>query len=230
MKQAVRLEPPSFMERLIRLVYPAKCMICDRILDEMASIMLCDSCHELLPRCESGFVEMPSMPYVHKLFAAYYYDEGLDSAIHDMKFNHQPRLAETFGYLLYEEMTKIPLLPDWDMILPVPMHRSKKRKRGYNQSELLARQLSKLLQVPTSSDILVKIRSTRPQSKLKREERLINLEGAFNVFDDSAIVGKNILLIDDVATTGTTLNHCAKVLYERGAAFIFASVIAIVEK
>ncbi len=230
MKQEVRLEPPSLLERVIRLVYPAKCMICDSLLREEASLMLCESCHTLLPRCEKGFVKMPSMPYIHQLFAAYYYDEGLDSAIHAMKFNHQPRLSETFGYLLYEEMDKVSYLPDWDMILPVPMHRRKKRERGYNQSELMALSLSRHLKIPVYSDLLIKTRYTRPQSSLKREERLMNLEGAFDVVNDTAIAGKNILLIDDVSTTGTTLNLCAKILYEKGAAFVYAAVIAIVEK
>lgn len=230
MKQEIRLEAPSFLERLIRLVYPAKCMVCDILLKEEASIMLCENCHSLLPRCEKGFVKAPFMPYVHKLFAAYYYDEGLDSAIHAMKFNHQPKLSETFGYLLYEEIAKVPLLPDWDMILPVPMHRKKKRQRGYNQSELLADRLSEYLHIPVYHNLLVKTRHTKPQSKLKREERLFNLEDAFDVVNGPEIEGKNILLLDDVATTGTTLNNCAKILYEKGAAFVFASVIAIVEK
>ena len=224
------LKPPSLTERLIRLIYPVKCMVCEKILKEDSILSLCDTCYELLPRYAKGFVKMPELPYVDKLLAAYYYDEGMDSAIHSMKFNNQPKLAQTFAYLIYEEMMKASCQPDIDMVLPIPMHLKKKRKRGYNQSELLAIELSALLRIEMPKNLLTKVINTRPQVGLRREERLCNTEGAFDVTDETQVNGKNILLIDDVVTTGTTLNTCAKILYEKGASNIYACVIAIAGK
>ena len=127
-------------------------------------------------------------------------------------------------------MVKEKFLPDFDIVIPVPMYRRKKHKRGYNQAELVAIKLADYLEVPVHIDNLVKIRKTRPQSSLKREGRLHNIEGSFQVKDPALVSGKNILLVDDVVTTGTTLNTCAKILYENGASWIFASAIAIAEK
>lgn len=230
MKQEAWLELPSFRERVIRLVYPVKCMVCDALLREDTTLYLCDSCHKMLPRYEKGFHPIPEIPYLNGLFAAFHYEEGIDSAIHAMKFKYQPKLSKTMAFLLYEEFLKEPVFPNFDLIIPVPMHPRKKRQRGYNQSELVGRELSRYLNIPIDTDLLVKTRYTRPQSRLKREERLHNMEDAFTIVKGHEVSGKNILLVDDVVTTGTTLNTCAKILYEKGASWIFASVIAIAEK
>ena len=129
-----------------------------------------------------------------------------------------------------EELSKYGVLPGFDYIVPVPMHPRKKRQRGYNQSELIARQLGEFLNMEVRTDILKKTRYTRPQSKLKRNDRLHNLEGAFSVSPDVFVEGKRILLVDDVLTTGTTINTCAKILKDKGVNMIYGIVIAIAEK
>ena len=230
MKQEACLKPPPFLERLIRLLYPVKCMVCDTLLKEDTVLALCEDCYKLLPRYEKGFVKKPSLPYINGMAAAFYYEEGVDKAIHALKFNHQPKLSMTMGYLLYEHIKEEAPLPEFDFIIPVPMHPRKKRQRGYNQSELVARELSSFLEVPVYQDLLYKTRTTHPQSSLKRDERLRNLEGAFEIRKDCDLTGKIVLLVDDVVTTGTTLNTCARILYEKGASWIFASVIANAEK
>lgn len=227
--RGIALKQPTLLEKLLRLVYPVRCMVCDTLLREDALLSLCDTCYSMLPRCEKGFERMPEIPYVQEVFGACYYDEGIDSAIHSMKFNHQPKLAATFGLLLYEELIK-KKIPAVHVILPVPMYHGKQRRRGYNQSELIAGELSRYLNVPIIPDLLLKTRNTRPQVGLKREERLHNLEGAFRVENKQDLLGKTVLLVDDVVTTGTTLNTCAKILYENGADRIYAAVIAIAEK
>jgi ComF family protein len=224
------LKIPSIWERILRLVYPVKCMICDEVLKEDTALYLCETCSKMLPYYRKGFCAIPRIPYINGLFAAFYYENGVDRAIQAMKFNHQPLLSRTMAWLLYREMVKEKFLPDFDIVIPVPMHRRKKHKRGYNQAELVAIKLADYLEVPVHIDNLVKIRKTRPQSSLKREGRLHNIEGSFQVKDPALVSGKSILLVDDVVTTGTTLNTCAKILYENGASWIFASAIAIAEK
>lgn len=231
MDPEIYLKPPSLIERFLRLVYPAKCMVCSTILREDASLYICDACHKALPVNDKGFHKIPELPLIDGLFAAFSYTEGIDLSIRSMKFGHQPRLSKTMSWLIYEQLScRESILPDFDVIIPVPMHPRKKRQRGYNQSELVGKDLSLLLNVPVRTDILIKSRYTKPQSTLKREERLHNMTDAFKIAQNSDVTGKNILLVDDVVTTGTTLNTCAKILTENGAAFIFATVIAIAEK
>ncbi|MGI6623109.1 MAG: ComF family protein [Clostridiaceae bacterium] len=230
MKTGSSLKPISLIERILRLIYPAKCMVCDLILMEDSPAFLCDPCKKGLKRYGRGFCRIAELTEIDGLFAAFNYLDGIETAIHAFKFKNQPKLSETISRLLYEELNKHGNTPDFDYIVPVPMHPRKKRQRGYNQSELIAKQLGRYLNKEVRTDILRKIRYTRSQSRLKRRDRIYNLEGAFSVSPDAFIEGKRILLVDDVLTTGTTINNCAKILRERGVFFIYGIVIAIAEK
>lgn len=222
-------ERPSIGEQLLRLVYPAKCIFCGAVLPESTAISACKSCRASLPRYNRRFEAVPGIPYINGLFAAYVYEDEVESAIRAMKFSNQPGNAGTFAYLLYEAISEQDNIPDFDAIVPVPMHRRKRINRGYNQSELIAGELGKYLNAPVA-DYLVKVRHTKPQSLLGKEDRLGNLGNAIKAREGSPIKGLNILLVDDVTTTGTTLNTCARALYEAGASWIFAAVIAIAGK
>lgn len=219
-----------FLEKLIRLIYPAKCMVCDAVLNENSFLYLCESCKKSLPRYEKGFVKSMQMPYVDGFFAAFYYRDGLKTAIHNMKFKSHPRLSQTMGSLICEELFKHEPLPDFDFIIPVPMHSRKKRQRGYNQAELVANEVARIIKKELRTDILIKIRNTKPQILLKREERLRNLNNAF-VVNNNIVINKNrnsnVLLVDDVLTTGTTVNTCARILKENDFSSVYALVIAI---
>lgn len=107
------------------------------------------------------------------------------------------------------------------MIIPVPMFKSDIRKRGYNQSKLIAKEVSERINVPVCDKAVIKNRKTLPQKSLSRAERLNNLNGAFVITDRKHILRKNILLLDDVCTTGSTLAEITKLLLENGAATVF---------
>ena len=112
---------------------------------------------------------------------------------------------------MYEQIQKS--YPDYvfDYITYVPMHRKDKRSRGFNQSQLLAKELSKLMNIGCFQT-LIKVRQTDPQHILEGKKRLTNLKGAFKIVDKSLIKGRKILIIDDVVTTGSTLSECSKTL------------------
>ena len=114
----------------------------------------------------------------------------------------------------------------FDLILPVPLHRTRQRNRGYNQSELLARQLSKLLKVPVGGRDCVRVRDTKPQTGLRGAERRKNVRGAFAVPRPERVRGAAVLLIDDVLTTGATLDACASALRKAGAESVRALTLA----
>jgi len=113
----------------------------------------------------------------------------------------------------------------FDAIIPVPLHKARKKKRGYNQSELLSKELGRLLGIPTDTSTLIRTRNTKPQVGKHRGARLINLDDAFKA-DPQRCSGKTFLLLDDVSTTGSTLCECAKALTIAGAKNIYAITMA----
>lgn len=128
------------------------------------------------------------------------------------------------------EHESIQSLKVYDIILYIPMHPRRKRKRGYNQSELLARHLARKMDIPVIKKAMVKVVNTRAQSALGKAGRFRNLLGAFLVKDSTLIKGKNILLVDDVMTTGNTLEQCGKALKDAGATCVDAFVVAMRRK
>jgi ComF family protein len=119
-----------------------------------------------------------------------------------------------------------PQPPDADILIPVPLHPSRLREREYNQSLLLADQLTRQFGIPLLYDNLVRVRATPPQTELTRAARLNNLRRSFAVLRPDEITGKRILLVDDVMTTGTTVNECAKALRKAGSADVYVGALA----
>ena len=115
---------------------------------------------------------------------------------------------------------------NYDIIMPVPMHKIKKLKRGYNQSELFAKGISKMLEIPISVDSLIKQKNTLMQSSLGKDERVKNVQNAYKVINAEKIENKKILLIDDIYTTGATIKECKRVLQQAGVKEIGVLVIA----
>ena len=113
-----------------------------------------------------------------------------------------------------------------NLIIPVPLHRSRLRQRGFNQAVLIGRILARQLSLPMQLDVLARIRPTEPQIELSAEKRRINVKGAFSVIRPDCIAGKRVLLLDDVMTTGSTLDECAKELKKAGADMVIAVTTA----
>lgn len=111
-------------------------------------------------------------------------------------------------------------------MIPVPIHNDRKRKRGYNQSELIAKEIGKKLDIPVISNCLVKIKNVVPQSTLNKEQRKQNIKGVYQVKKEETIKGKRIVLVDDIFTTGSTLEECSKMLKQAGASKIGIFTIA----
>ncbi len=146
--------------------------------------------------------------------------------IHAFKYADQPYLSSYLAGWMNKEWDKYPDLKEAQLILPVPLYKKKQRQRGYNQSELLARELAKLRNLPLDTTSLIRSRNTPSQTKLGREGRLQNMSGAFSCVNPAAVKGKIVLLIDDVATTGATLEGCAEALKAAGAKKVIAYTLA----
>ncbi|MBN2123035.1 MAG: ComF family protein [Deltaproteobacteria bacterium] len=146
--------------------------------------------------------------------------------IQQYKYNGKSHLAAIFGPLLAS------FAANWlkdltsPLVIPVPLHPKRLRERGFNQSLLLARPVKDALSADLDVFCLRRTRPTRPQTGLKSHQRRRNLRGAFGVVKKKAVKGRNVILVDDVSTTGTTLNECARVLKRAGADQVFGLVLA----
>lgn len=214
------------MNKFLKLLFPPKCMLCGGILGEEEEI--CSACREKVllntapPRTEKG-------AFFDKAAAGLWYEEGVRKAIHGLKYHEKQTYARPLARVMAHAVT-YKLQEEADLITFVPTNASTLRKRGYNQAELLARELAVLLDKPCLPT-LVKIRETRAMHGLRPEERRANVLGAYRLCcDPAALVGKRVLVADDVLTTGSTLSECARMLKTAGAAQVFCVCAAAARK
>ena len=224
-------------KRLLKIVYPNRCRICGEVIELDAGI--CAECSRVdkkaLPRCYSCGCSKDDCTCkknkneFKRIVAPYYYDGQIKKGVSNFKRGGMPFLAESMAQdisvCIEKEYDDIEL----DYITFVPMTRGERTKRGYNQSELIARELSKLIHVECVP-LLIKEEKTRPQKEMSSKERLVNLFGVFEVKNIELIQNSSILLVDDIKTTGSTLSECAKMLNLYGAKEVYSAVYAVVKK
>jgi len=169
--------------------------------------------------------------FVTGFIALYHFekDKELQKIIHALKYNQKFLLGIFLGEMLGQTYQN--LFNDWkiDLILPVPLHHIKKAERGYNQSQFIVKGINKVLNTDVKVNILRRKRFTQSQTHLNQHEREENVCGAFGVKNPKYITGKSILVIDDVITTGATINECAKVLLDNGALKVYSASVAIAD-
>jgi ComF family protein len=241
----------SIFSQFIDIIYPPRCHICLKFLwkngvkKDEEPIGFCQPCFDgfseitspLCPICGRPFhseVEedhlcedcLRKKPVYDAVRAPYLYEGSLMTAIHQFKYAGKSSLANAFGPLLASFAKKwLNKADDW-LMMPVPLHPKRLRERGFNQSLLLARQMSSRLDADLDFLSLRRIRYTPPQTGLKIDQRRKNVHRAFEVRDRKAVKGRIVLLVDDVATTGHTLKECARVLKRSGAEAVFCLVVA----
>lgn len=231
------------MISLLDLVYPSPCLVCGQW-PERGEKSLCMSCLSQIPHNRPPFCPTCGKPYVgieaaprcgacegkdlpfERLWFAAPYEGILREALHKLKYERKKPVAIPLSHLLISFAKEY--LPgfSFDWILPVPLSSNREWERGFNQSELFATSLSKALAIPLSVRNLIRLRDTRPQVDLPKAKRFENIRGAFTVKHPSPYVGKSLLLIDDVVTTGATLSECARALREAGVKSVSALTLA----
>ena len=178
---------------------------------------------------ERGF---KSKGYISDFTSAFVFekDKELQILVHDLKYNKRFLNGVFLGKQIAGLRKEI--IESWniDLIIPIPLHRLKLAERGYNQAYYIAKGLSKTLNIPLRDNIIKRKKFTQTQTKLTRKEREENLTGAFKLLRRNKILDKkNVLIIDDVITTGATTNECAKVLLNASAKRVYAASVAIAE-
>lgn len=227
------------LDSVLDLLYPPKCLLCE----SMGPQYLCDHCASRLftplpepvcRRCGHPLAETRCRhcserpPAFARALSASQYAGDLRLAIHLLKYRDRVLLAEPLGKLLAEfaiENKRTLHGLEFDAVAPVPMHPTRRRLRGYNHAERLARAFAGELGLSMDTRLLRRVRNTHPQVGFEREKRLANLAGAFAAEPDRC-AGKTVLLIDDVSTTGSTLHECALALKSAGAKAVYCLTLA----
>lgn len=192
------------------------------------NICICRKCNDSLKTTPfSHFYK--STEYISFFIAPLNYSGVVKKAIRSLKFKFTQDVVDCLSYYInicLSVMAEEISLNRFDILVPVPLSRYRLNERGYNQAELIAQCISDYFHIPVKSDALIKYKNTKPQSLLSHDKRHKNVQNSY--ISQSDISGKNILLIDDVCTTGNTLNACAKALKENGAGIIGAVTAACV--
>ena len=156
--------------------------------------------------------------------SAFHYEGHIKDAVHRLKFSKKPYLAAVFSHYINSVLPST----DYDCIVYPPINRKTFYKRGYNQAELMAEELSKRTGIPMLKNALRKEKQNEVQSRMNGKDRFRNVSGAFSVSRQAKkkLCGKRLLLVDDVFTTGATASECAKILKKQKAAFVFVATLA----
>jgi ComF family protein len=220
----------------LRIVLPSWCIVCGGELpwrDRVASC--CASCWSLLPRIASGKCRSCALPLLESDLcitcsadplpvewcdAWGEYSGGLERLLHAFKFERHDFLDAPLASLMREVVRDV----EFDAIVPVPMHWTRERRRGYNQAQLLAAALAKRTGIPCDARLLSKAHETATQSTLSRGSRAENVRGAFRA--SPRVDGMSLLLVDDICTTGETFRACASELRRKGASLVCAVSVA----
>jgi ComF family protein len=217
---------------VLAVVFPQTCPACRHPLDRPTRGPLCGTCWLSLPRhrratCACGGASPTAGPCgrcrrgLSSIAAGASlgpYEGTLRTAIHELKYGGQRRVAARLAEAALQEAGVRALVEPGAVLVPVPLHPRRRRERGFNQSELLAREIARRTGACLAPAALVRRTDTRPQTGLSAAARRANVKGAFAVRQRARIAGRSIVLIDDVSTTGATAQACARALREAGAA------------
>lgn len=190
------------------------CLFCRENLADHSNY-ICNSCWNLL-EVTNREIDL-NLRSVDRVYYSLFYNRFIREKIHSFKFQDKPYLYKPFGEILVETVRVMAIDGKVDAIAFVPTHRRKKALRGYNQSQLLASYIADKSNLSLLDKHLVKVKKTMDQNKLSKIEREKNLQNAFQIMNHKDIKDKEILLVDDIITTGTTMEECGKVLLEGGA-------------
>ena len=210
----------GFLRKAAALLFPARCPFCSALIE--AEDVACENClrqikekHRPILRGVMGY----------RCVSSFLYDGRVRKMLVRIKFYEQTQFIRQAAVILAEDIRTAYGEYRFDLITYVPMHPKDQRKRGYNQSQLLCSALSKELNIP-SAGLLNKIKQTKKQHTLTWPERRKNLSGAFRLTDRNLVKGKNILIVDDIVTSGCTLGACCRKLNEAKPAVLCCAAIA----
>ena len=237
---------PDMLDMILHWVFPIDCTVCGQPAMDRRLSFFCRGCWETIrpidgpvcPRCGRPFdsplalISSPGHfcgpcrqkpPAFDRALSPYRYAGVLEKAIRLFKYRRRDALATPLADLMLVWADR---LPSVSLVIPVPLHPGRLQHREFNQALLLADRIADRLGLPLSFEQLVRVRATRPQTELDRKERARNVRRAFAVRQPAGLEGQQVLLVDDVLTTGATVNECAKVLRRAGVESVTVLTLA----
>lgn len=209
------------LEWVLNLFFPPVCGICGKLDDNW----LCDKCSiEWNDKKYINYSKIEGKFYNVLTYLFVYLD--IRDLLLQYKFKNKAYMYNTFVNFILQDKNLCAKLMLYDIIIPVPMSKVKKASRGYNQTELISKKLAQMLNIEYENKCLVKKKVNKTQSSLNEKQRFENVKGVFGIENSNIIKNKNVILFDDIVTTGATVNECAKVLKEAGAKKICVLAIA----
>lgn len=225
-------------ETFLQLIFPGNqlCYLCWEAIEGQNNPGVCSSCREKILKISNELKPCPRCSYfsplgpcsncqdwgnhLEKVISVVPYEGMYREWIQNVKYGGREELAQALGALMAWKLKESDLHSKIHFVLPVPLHPSKEEERGYNQSRWLARQIAKELACPLKDGLLLRQEKRDSQANLPRQQRLTNLNRAF-IVEEFDLSHKNVLLVDDIITTGSTLIQCAMILKDKGAARVF---------
>ncbi len=232
----------EYLEKLVGILYPRRCPVCHRIVEKRGEL-ICTACRKELhpirePRCKKcgKALQVQEKEYCrdcrerpHNYLrgaAALPYDGKIKQSIYQLKFHNKREYIDFYGPYMAEVLGKELISWNPQVLVPVPLHKTKLRKRGFNQAELLAKELGKCMGIPVDTELVERTRFTKPQKELLFRERQNNLKGAFKIRKCDVKL-KRIVLVDDIYTTGSTIDEIAGEFLRQGIKEVYFVVLCI---
>ena len=202
----------NLIECSLNFIFPPICGLCKK----MSKSYLCEDCLKMIEKNEKNVLQQHEKMKFDSHFWMFEYKDEIRDRIIEYKFNDSSYLFRFFLEIILKNKEAVTYIEKFDYIIPMPLHKKRLKKRGYNQTELIVKALQKNgVNIIIKKDVLKKCKNTVPQSTLNKVERMSNIQGAFTInpnVEKNEFCKKNVLLFDDVYTTGSTANECAKVL------------------
>ncbi len=204
-----------FIDFALDFIFLPSCGICGKI----GEGYICSKCYKNI------------QDYLYKnteeeIFYLLKYKDIIRKKMIEYKFNDKSYLHQMFCEIFLKNENACEFLKNYDIIIPVPIHKSKRKTRGYNQTELISRKISKYFNIQIDTKVLIKKKNTPMQSSLGRKDRIKNVQNVYKVVNKEKIIGKNVLIMDDIYTTGATVNECRNILQSAGAKKVGIIIIA----
>ena len=224
-----------FFENILDIIFPKVCCVCSHGLTENEEI-ICFHCRSELPK--TNFSDALENELVNRFYGKLKIDFGISylyflksgitqKLLHQFKYNNYPEIGEMIGRWLGHELLKNNVNDKIDIIIPVPLHLRKERKRGYNQSQYFAKGISEITNIPTEFKTLKRIHYNESQTHKSKEQRWKTVENAFQIVDKKTVKSKSVLLVDDVITTGATIEACGYQILNSGASGLGIASMAL---
>lgn len=225
----------KILERIINIVYPNTCMVCGK--DLKSGEALCKKCQNefeyirepICKKCGKKLYDeekeycMDCKKHIHQFdsgIAVFSYNEAIKKCIYEFKYKDMKIYGRFFGRKMAEYGREYFGVWKAEVIIPVPVSKKKFLKRGYNQAEILAKELAKNTGIPMDNHVLYRSKDTKPQKEVNRDTRRKNLENAF-IVSKNVVKYKKVILVDDIYTTGSTIDECAKTLKAAGVQKVY---------